>query len=52
MQYAPWALFNYLNPFVALVFAFTGFHVERIEPSDAPENEAGDVPRTESPPAA
>jgi len=34
MQYAPWALFNYLNPLVALVFAFTGFRVERMEPAD------------------
>jgi NhaC family Na+:H+ antiporter len=30
MQYAPWAVFNYLNPLVAIGYAFTGFHVERV----------------------
>jgi NhaC family Na+:H+ antiporter len=30
MQYAPWAVFNYLNPLVAIGYAFTGFRVERV----------------------
>ena len=29
MQYAPWALFNYFNPIVALLYVLTGFHIER-----------------------
>jgi NhaC family Na+:H+ antiporter len=36
MQYAPWAIFNYLNPVVALVYAFTGFRVERVGPVEEP----------------
>jgi NhaC family Na+:H+ antiporter len=32
MQYAPWAFFNYLNPIVAVLYAMTGFRVERLEP--------------------
>ena len=27
MQYAPWAIFNYVNPLVAIAYALTGFHV-------------------------
>jgi NhaC family Na+:H+ antiporter len=34
-EYAPWAFFNYFNPLVALAYAVTGFHVERIEPQPA-----------------
>jgi NhaC family Na+:H+ antiporter len=37
LQYAPWAVFNYLNPLVALGYAFTGFHVERIDPAPVDE---------------
>ena len=33
MQYLPYALFNILNPIVSLIFAFTGFKVEHIEPN-------------------
>jgi NhaC family Na+:H+ antiporter len=32
MQYAPWALFNVLNPVIAIAFALTGTYVERVEP--------------------
>ena len=35
LQYAPWALFNYLNPIVALGYAVTGFRVERTAPEGA-----------------
>jgi NhaC family Na+:H+ antiporter len=31
LQYAPWAIFNYLNPLVAVAYALTGFRVERLE---------------------
>ena len=38
LQYAPWALFNWLNPLVALGYALTGFRVERVPPVvDAPD---------------
>ena len=50
MQYAPWAIFNYLNPVIALAYAFTGFRVERIPPRDEPAEPA--VPADEHPPAA
>ena len=33
LQYAPWAIFNYANPLVAIGYALTGFRVER---TDAP----------------
>jgi NhaC family Na+:H+ antiporter len=35
MQYAPWALFNYLNPLVAVAYALTGFRVERLDAAAA-----------------
>jgi NhaC family Na+:H+ antiporter len=35
LQYAPWAFFNLLNPVVALVYGFTGFGVERLQPAPA-----------------
>ena len=38
LQYAPWAFFNYLNPLVALGYAATGFHVERL-PAGTPAAE-------------
>jgi NhaC family Na+:H+ antiporter len=34
LQYAPWAVFNYLNPLVALGYALTGFRFERTPPED------------------
>ena len=33
MQYAPWAIFNYINPVVAIAYALTGFRVERVPPN-------------------
>jgi len=30
LQYAPWALFNWCNPLIALGYAATGFRVERL----------------------
>jgi Na+:H+ antiporter, NhaC family len=35
MQYLPYAFFNILNPFIALLFAFIGYRVEHIGPSVA-----------------
>jgi NhaC family Na+:H+ antiporter len=36
MQYLPWAVFNYVNPLVAIGYALTGFRVERITPETGP----------------
>jgi hypothetical protein len=57
LEYAPWALFNYLNPFVALGYALTGFHVERIPPEDVRPADAvtavpAATPPSDQPPAA
>jgi NhaC family Na+:H+ antiporter len=32
--YAPFAFFNLLNPFVAALYAFTGFSIRRLEPGE------------------
>jgi NhaC family Na+:H+ antiporter len=39
MQYLPWALFNILNPVVALLYGITGFRVEHVPPTDPDEKE-------------
>jgi Na+:H+ antiporter, NhaC family len=65
LQYAPWALFNYINPLIAIAFALTGFRVERLEhagaqprhpdaqPASAPSaSSASSAPSSASPPAA
>ena len=31
LQYAPWALFNYFNPLIAVGYALTGFRIERLD---------------------
>ena len=36
MQYLPYAFFNMLNPLVALGYAFTGFRIEHVEPTEPP----------------
>ena len=51
LQYAPWALFNYLNPLIAIGYAATGFRIERldapvdVEPASPDPGTAADVPR-------
>jgi len=42
VSYAPWALFNILNPVIAMGYAVTGFHVERLEPSELPDVETSE----------
>jgi NhaC family Na+:H+ antiporter len=37
IKYLPYALFNIINPLVALAYAFTGFRIERIQPVEAPD---------------
>jgi NhaC family Na+:H+ antiporter len=36
LKYAPWAFFNYLTPIIAVIFGFTGFRVDRVEPEAEP----------------
>jgi Na+:H+ antiporter, NhaC family len=52
IEYLPYAFFNLFNPFIALVYAFTGFRIERIQPAEAPVTDA-DVaaPEAVRPPA-
>ena len=45
MQYAPWALFNCLNPLVAIGYALTGFRVERLDADGADEPRPSAEPR-------
>jgi NhaC family Na+:H+ antiporter len=44
LVYAPYAFFNLLNPLVSLVYGFTGFTIEKLEPGevedDTPDPEA------------
>jgi Na+:H+ antiporter, NhaC family len=37
IQYLPYAFFNILNPLVALAYAFTGYRIEHVEPTEAPD---------------
>ena len=34
LEYLPYAFFNILNPVVAVIYALTGFRIERVPPSD------------------
>ena len=34
MKYLPYRFFNLLNPMIALVYAYTGFRVEHVPPTD------------------
>ena len=52
IEYLPFAFFNLFNPLIALAYAFTGFRVERITPSEPPVTAAeGPNPLAEQPPA-
>jgi len=44
MTYLPYAFFNILNPLVALVFAFTGYRIEHVDPTEAPDVEPALAP--------
>ncbi len=46
MHYAPWALFNYFNPLIAIGYALTGFRIERLD--DVPTGD--DAPPSDRPP--
>jgi Na+:H+ antiporter, NhaC family len=53
-QYLPYAFFNILNPVVAVIYALTGFRIERVPPSDAdaphPPTVAGSTGAPPTPP--
>jgi NhaC family Na+:H+ antiporter len=34
LLYAPYAIFCYASPLLSVVYGYTGFRIERIEPSD------------------
>ena len=57
LKYAPWALFNWFNPLIAVGYALTGFRIERLDAGgagvdpDAPVADAG-VALTGDPPSA
>jgi NhaC family Na+:H+ antiporter len=44
VQYLPYAFFNLLNPVVAVIYALTGFRIERVPPSDPEPAELVGVP--------
>jgi NhaC family Na+:H+ antiporter len=44
LQYAPWAFFNYFTPILALLYALTGFRVERLPVDLTPEANAAPAP--------
>ena len=52
MNYLPYAFFNILNPLVALGYAFTGFRIEHVEPTEAadPTVDGGLEGTTDQPP--
>lgn len=33
--YFPYCFFNFLNPLISLIYGFTGFRVQRLEPEQA-----------------
>jgi NhaC family Na+:H+ antiporter len=41
LKYAPYAFFNILNPVIALLFAVTGFRVERLPATDVSDEPVG-----------
>ena len=37
LLYAPFAIFCYASPLLSVLYGYTGFRIEKIEPSDAAE---------------
>jgi NhaC family Na+:H+ antiporter len=53
IEYLPFAFFNILNPLIALAYAFTGFRIEHVEPTEPPAERAEiDTEGTAQPPPA
>jgi NhaC family Na+:H+ antiporter len=49
ISYLPYAFFNLLSPLVSLVYAFTGFRIERLDDgsegsADTPQDAPADAP--------
>ncbi len=38
LTYAPFAFFNLLNPLISLIYGFTGFTIEKLEPGEVEED--------------
>jgi NhaC family Na+:H+ antiporter len=51
MEYLPYALFNLLNPLVALVYAFTGFRIEHVPTATSAVDDPPVAPQADAPPA-
>jgi len=49
LTYAPFAFFNLINPIVALIYGFTGFTIERLEPAVAPPPPLSSAPPVHQP---
>ena len=47
VEYLPFAFFNLLNPLIALVYAFTGFHIEHLAPAEVPARTIQPAPTPE-----
>jgi NhaC family Na+:H+ antiporter len=43
MEYLPFAFFNIINPVIAIIFGFTGFHVEHRSPDDTVNGVDGEL---------
>ena len=50
IAYLPYCFFNLASPIISLVYGFTGFRIERIEPTgDPPPATAGGIPTAGDP---
>jgi Na+:H+ antiporter, NhaC family len=49
IAYLPYAFFNLLSPLISLLYALTGFHIERVEPTAGDDTSAEAGPTTPSP---
>jgi NhaC family Na+:H+ antiporter len=50
VAYFPYAFFNLLSPLISLIYALTGFHIERIDPSTGSTDASADAEPTPTPP--
>ena len=44
VEYLPFAFFNIINPILAIVFGFTGYHVEHQKPAEPQGQEPAGSP--------
>jgi NhaC family Na+:H+ antiporter len=48
IEYLPYAFFNIINPVLAIVFGFTGYHVEHRKPLEQPPEVAALSPAAQA----